>query len=151
MGKHLKKEISMRYLHTIWDSDPPSALHCVIPYSSKGSGCGLGLYLPLKDKINPPLINISKRTEGAGGRSEWVGNTACFWQLKASRLSMIFLALLFLAWSVPTPTIPYIFDPKHPLTTSVWRWFRLSFCTTFSALHNSARNYATRFSMFFSF
>jgi hypothetical protein len=39
---------------------------------------------------------------------------------------------------------------KHrPLTSSVRRWFRLSFCTPFSALHSSARNHATRFSMFF--
>jgi len=39
---------------------------------------------------------------------------------------------------------------KHPLTSFVWRWFRLSFCTPFLALHSSARNHATRFSMFFS-
>jgi hypothetical protein len=52
-GKTLKKEISMRYLHAIWDSDPPSALHCTSPYSRKGSSSDLGLYLPLKDKFNP--------------------------------------------------------------------------------------------------
>ncbi len=34
---------------------------------------------------------------------------------------------------------------KHPLTSSVWRWFRLSFCKPFSALDSSARNHATRF------
>jgi hypothetical protein len=39
---------------------------------------------------------------------------------------------------------------KHPLTSFVRRWFRLSFCTPFLALHSSARNHATRFSMFFS-
>jgi len=37
-----------------------------------------------------------------------------------------------------------------PLTRFVWRWFRLSFCAPFLALHSSARNHATRFSMFFS-
>jgi hypothetical protein len=39
---------------------------------------------------------------------------------------------------------------KRPLTSSVWRWFGLSFCTPFSALHSFARNHTTRFSMFFS-
>jgi hypothetical protein len=40
--------------------------------------------------------------------------------------------------------------PKHPLTSSVRRWFRLFNCNTFFlALHTSARNHATRFSMFF--
>ncbi len=34
---------------------------------------------------------------------------------------------------------------KHPLTSSVWRWFRLSYCIPFSALHSSARNHVTRF------
>jgi hypothetical protein len=38
---------------------------------------------------------------------------------------------------------------KHPVTSSARRWFPLSFCTPFSALHSSARNHATRFSMFF--
>ncbi len=38
---------------------------------------------------------------------------------------------------------------KHPLTSSVQLWFRLSFCTPFWALHSSATNHATRFSMFF--
>jgi hypothetical protein len=52
-GKTLKKEISTRYLRAVWDSDPPSALHFTSPYSRKGSGHSLGLYLPLKDKFNP--------------------------------------------------------------------------------------------------
>jgi hypothetical protein len=52
-GKTLKKEISMRYLHAIWNSDPPSALNFTSPYSRKGSGHSLGLYLLLKDKFNP--------------------------------------------------------------------------------------------------
>jgi hypothetical protein len=37
---------------------------------------------------------------------------------------------------------------KHPLKSSVRRWFSLSFCTPFSALHSSARNHAAWFSMF---
>ncbi len=39
---------------------------------------------------------------------------------------------------------------KHPLRSSVRRWFCSSFGTPFSALHSSGRNHATRFSMFFS-
>ncbi len=34
-------------------------------------------------------------------------------------------------------------------TSSVRRWFLLSSCTSFAALHSSARNHATQFSMFF--
>ncbi len=41
-------------------------------------------------------------------------------------------------------------DAKYPLMSSVQHWFRLSFCTPFLALHSSARNHATQFSMFFS-
>jgi hypothetical protein len=41
-------------------------------------------------------------------------------------------------------------DAKYPLTSSVRSWFRSSYCTPFSALHSSARNHATWFSMFFS-
>jgi hypothetical protein len=41
-------------------------------------------------------------------------------------------------------------DAKDPLMSSVQHWFHLSFCTPFSALHSSARNHATQFSMFFS-
>jgi len=39
---------------------------------------------------------------------------------------------------------------RHSLTSSAQRWFCLSFCTCFSALHSSERNHATLFSMFFS-
>jgi len=52
---------------------------------------------------------------------------------------------------------PYVFfrvfaawGAKHPLTSFVWRWFHLSFCAPFLALHSYARNHATRFSMLFS-
>jgi hypothetical protein len=42
-------------------------------------------------------------------------------------------------------------DLSHvPGEALIRRWFALSFCTLFLALHSSARNHATRFSMFFS-
>jgi hypothetical protein len=53
-------------------------------------------------------------------------------------------------WITKKHVVVKVTRHETPLMSSIRCWFRLSFCTPFSALHSSIRNHATRFSMFFS-